>query len=194
MQWIVIIVLSRMCQRAVDFAWKDVVSDGGGGRGGEAMLPDDHPIVKVERSTWEVQGALRLVLANIEDLNLHKTMIRRVQVLVTCLGIMARFLVGRGDISTAAGGTASASKVRVLTSVTRITIGHDAKMTVTADGGGGQQTSVVVRNGGGASVSRSKAMSFRSVQRKESILKRRREGDDETMAERKRVREILFPV
>jgi len=40
-----------------------------------------------------VQGALRMVLASVEDLNAHKTMIRRVQVLVTCVGNLAQFLV-----------------------------------------------------------------------------------------------------
>ncbi len=167
-----------MCQRAVDFAWKEVAEVGGNGDvPGEnsKLLPDDHPIVKVERSTWEVQGALRLVLANVEDLNAHKTMIRRVQVLVTCLGIMAQFLAGRDDTTAAL----SPSKVRVLTSVTRITIGQDSRMTV-HDGGDGRN------------VSRSKATSFRSVQRKESVLQRRRkreeqEEEQEQEQERKQV-------
>ncbi len=83
----------------------------------------------------------------------------------------------------------SASKVRVLTSVTRITIGHDTKMTVE---GQGRETPA---RGASASVSRSKAMSFRSVQRKESILKKRRiqeEEEEEDMGEdRKQVRRDL---
>ena len=48
-----------MCQRSVEFAWKEVRSDKGDAAAHAQMLPDDHPIVKVERSTWEVQGALR---------------------------------------------------------------------------------------------------------------------------------------
>ena len=39
-------------------------------------LPDDHPIIRVERSTWEVQAALKMVIANVEDLHVHKVMIR----------------------------------------------------------------------------------------------------------------------
>ena len=53
--------LIKMCQRAVDFAWKDVAAAAAAanGSGPTEALADDHPIVKVERSTWEVQGALR---------------------------------------------------------------------------------------------------------------------------------------
>ena len=151
--------LIRMCQRVVDFAWKDTSRP-------EEALPDDHPIVKVERSTWEVQGALRLVLNNIEDLNLHKTMIRRIQVLVTCLGTVANFLLSKNETT-----SLSVSKVRVLTSVSRISIGHDNKMTVITEG---QNISNTPRT----PVSRSKAMSFRSVQKNKNMLKRHRcEGD-----------------
>lgn len=64
---------------------------------------------------------------------------------------MAHFLINRHD------NESSASKVKVLTSVTRITIGQDSKMTVNNV----------------ASVSRTKAMSFRSVKRKDSILQHR---------------------
>ena len=73
----------------------------------------------------------------------------------------------------------STSKVRVLTSVTRITIGHDSKMTVEGQG-----------RGNNASISRSKAMSFRSVQRKESILQKRRrdeQEEDESVPDRQKV-------
>lgn len=147
--------LIRMCQKAVDFAWKEIQSNSNS-RGGDEVLPDDHPIVKVERSTGEVREALRLVMNNIEDLNLHKTMIRRVQVLVTCLGIMSHFLIARSE------SVISISKVKVLTSVSRISIGPDSKLTVLTNG----------ENRDGNS-SRKKTMSFRSVQRKESILQRK---------------------
>ena len=88
---------------------------------------------QVERSTWEVQGALRLVLNSIEDLNLHKTLIRRVQVLVTCLGIMAQFLVNRSEERAEASGAGGASRVRVLQSISRVTIGQDLVVSQTKE-------------------------------------------------------------
>lgn len=68
----------RLCQMAVDFAWKEMSSS----KESEVpnRLPEDHPIIRVERSTWEVQAALKMVIANVEDLHVHKVMIRRIQV------------------------------------------------------------------------------------------------------------------
>ena len=62
----------RLCQMAVDFAWKEMSSTSSETN----RLPDDHPIIRVERSTWEVQAALKMVIANVEDLHVHKVMIR----------------------------------------------------------------------------------------------------------------------
>lgn len=147
--------LIRMCQRAVDFAWKDC------SQSTEDPLPDDHPIVKVERSTWELQAALRLVLESIEDLNLHKTMIRRVQVLATCLGIMSHYLVNKNE------SVLSASKVRVLTSVSRITISKESMVVK-------EESDQSKANNG----SRLSGLSFRSVKRKESLLRTRNIDSD----------------
>ncbi len=61
----------RLCQMAVDFAWKEM-SSSTTESGGPNRLPDDHPIIRVERSTWEVQAALKMVIANVEDLHAHK--------------------------------------------------------------------------------------------------------------------------
>ena len=58
----------RLCQMAVDFAWKEMSSSSSETN----RLPDDHPIIRVERSTWEVQAALKMVIANVEDLHVHK--------------------------------------------------------------------------------------------------------------------------
>jgi hypothetical protein len=43
-------------------------------------LADDHPVIKMERSTWEVRSALSLVLGSLENLTAHKSLVRRVQV------------------------------------------------------------------------------------------------------------------
>ncbi len=80
--------LMRMCQCAVDLTWKVLEGNSRSSSSGSAppALPDDHPVFKVDCSTRELQGAWRLVLNNVEDLDHHRTMIKRVQVLVTCLG------------------------------------------------------------------------------------------------------------
>jgi len=105
----------RLCQMAVDFAWKEMSSSSSETN----RLPDDHPIIRVERSTWEVQAALKMVIANVEDLHVHKVMIRRVQLMVTCTTAMVECLVDANKteqvISTNIG-------VKVLTSVSRVNI------------------------------------------------------------------------
>ena len=70
--------LVKMCQMAVDAAWKEAA-----GGDSKRQLPDDHPVIKMERSTWEVRSALGQVLSNVENLNAHKALVRRVQVLLT---------------------------------------------------------------------------------------------------------------
>ena len=156
--------LIKMCERAVDLAFKDFSS--GNGSSSETALADDHPIVKVEKSIWELQSSLRSVLENVEDLNLHKTMIRRVQVLATSLGVMSHFLVSRNE------SELSASKVKVLTSVSRITISKDSMKVITEevddalDGSKGANASKKGK-------SRLSGQSFRSVKRKESLLRSR---------------------
>merc|ERR1712226_1121686 len=86
---------------AVDFAWKEMsssipVSNSNGEDNAQMVpnqLPEDHPIIRVERSTWEVQLALKMVIANVEDLHVHKVMIRRVQLMVTCMTAMVECMV-----------------------------------------------------------------------------------------------------
>ena len=105
----------RLCQMAVDFAWKEMSSEAEGPN----RLPDDHPIIRVERSTWEVQAALKLVIANVEDLHAHKAMIRRVQLMVTCTTAMVECLA---DGNKTENGLLSQTGVKVLTSVSRVNI------------------------------------------------------------------------
>lgn len=107
----------RLCQMAVDFAWKEMSSSSETDTPNQ--LPDDHPIIRVERSTWEVQAALKMVIANVEDLHVHKVMIRRVQLMVTCTTAMVECLV---DANRTEKGLASQTGVKVLTSVSRINI------------------------------------------------------------------------
>ena len=68
--------LVKMCQMGVDAAWKEAA-----GGDSKKQLPDEHPVIKMERSTWEVRSALSVVLNSVENLNAHKALVRRVQVI-----------------------------------------------------------------------------------------------------------------
>ena len=114
----------RLCQMAVDFAWKEMscpsASEDADENRPNPRLPEDHPIIRVERSTWEVQAALKMVIANVEDLRHHKVLIRRVQLMVTCATAMVECLM---DPESNRTDHLSGSRVKVLTSVSRINIG-----------------------------------------------------------------------
>ena len=117
----------RLCQMAVDFAWKEMSSEDEEENRPNPRLPEDHPIIRVERSTWEVQAALKMVIANVEDLRHHKVLIRRVQLMVTCATAMVECLMEpEGHRST---DQLTGSRVKVLTSVSRINIGEANKTT-----------------------------------------------------------------
>ena len=110
----------RLCQMAVDFAWKEMSSVEEEENRPNPRLPEDHPIIRVERSTWEVQAALKMVIANVEDLRHHKILIRRVQLMVTCATAMVECLM---DPESNRTDHLTGSRVKVLTSVSRINIG-----------------------------------------------------------------------
>ncbi len=110
--------LVKLCQMAVDFAWKEVAAND---EEQHQHLPEDHPIIRVERSSWEATTALKMVVANVEDLHLHKVLIRRVQLMVTSMSAMVECLVDCNKTDHQKR-TASKSEVRVLTSVSRVSI------------------------------------------------------------------------
>ena len=107
----------KVSQSCVDFAWQVERHEGG------QEVTDDHPVVKTERSIWEVKCGAKIILSNIEDLNAHKAMLKRVQVLITYLDHLVKYLLGKREDT-------AASAVKVLTSVSRVTIGRDGQMTV----------------------------------------------------------------
>ena len=71
-----------MCEAGVDLAWKEVGERSVRLHASQTLqpLPDDHPLVMAERSIWELRAASKLVLQSIEDLKLHQSLIKRVQV------------------------------------------------------------------------------------------------------------------
>ena len=81
--------LVAMAETGVDLSWR--------GLGASAPLGEKHPLVKAERSVWEVRAARRLLSDNLEDLSVHQVALRRVQVLVTALGDLVSSLSERED-------------------------------------------------------------------------------------------------
>ena len=73
-----------MTETGVDLAWREITSQT------SQALPDSHPLVQLERSIWEVKAAGKLVLDNLEDLNMHKSLQKRVQVLTTAVSALLR--------------------------------------------------------------------------------------------------------
>ena len=120
----------RLCQMAVDFAWKKMSLEESKDHEYPNPLPEDHAIIRVERSTWEVQAALQKVISNVEDLHQHKALIRRVQLMVTCTTAMVECLMDHRTTMVNIGVNQSSSRVKVLTSVSRINIGANKTMEI----------------------------------------------------------------
>ena len=120
--------LVKVSQRCVDFAWQAERSSRTKEDEDSSPVDDSHPIVKMERSIWELKTATRIILANIADLQAHKSVLRRAQVLVSYLNDLVQYLVR--EENEAGEEDQPEPPVRVLTSVSRITIGVDGHMTV----------------------------------------------------------------
>ena len=85
--------LVAMAEAGVDLAWRGLGEKGAG----TAPLEEDHPLVRAERSVWEVRASARLVTANVADLSLHQSALRRVRVLVTALQELVTCLAEQED-------------------------------------------------------------------------------------------------
>jgi len=81
-------ILIGMSETGVDLAWKEIGERSLQDNPSCTMKPlaDNHPLVMAERSIWEVRAAAKLVVETIEDLSLHQSLLKRVQVLVSSLG------------------------------------------------------------------------------------------------------------
>ena len=61
--------LIGMCETGVDITWQEYNLTA---NKLTVPLPDTHPLVKTERAIWELKAALKLVVGNAQDLELHK--------------------------------------------------------------------------------------------------------------------------
>ena len=84
----------KISKSVVDFAWKiELDKQKNGTFSEDNQLTEKNPIVKVERSIWEVEAATTLTLKDIDDLNLHKSMLKRIQVLNTAIKDLVSYLM-----------------------------------------------------------------------------------------------------
>ena len=89
----------------VDFAWKiEKAKLENESRNGEHQkdiygLSNNHPIVNVERTIWEVQAAANQTIQNIEDLALHKSLIKRIQVMVNVIKNLLGYLIEEEEVT-----------------------------------------------------------------------------------------------
>jgi hypothetical protein len=98
--------ISKISKSVVDFAWKierDKQKDGTFSE--DNQLTEKNPIVKVERSIWEVEAATTLTLKDIDDLNLHKSMLKRIQVLNTAIKDLVSYLMEKENSNQASASS-----------------------------------------------------------------------------------------
>ena len=76
-----------MSETGVDLAWKEIGDRSLQLNASNTMKPlaDNHPLVMAERSIWEVRAAAKILLENIEDLSLHQSLLKRVQILASSI-------------------------------------------------------------------------------------------------------------
>jgi len=81
-------ILIGMSETGVDLAWKEIGDRSLQANASNTMKPlaDNHPLVMAERSIWEVRAAAKIVVENIEDLSLHQSLLKRVQILASSIG------------------------------------------------------------------------------------------------------------
>ena len=87
--------LLAMAEAGVDLAWKDL-----GDKSSQPQiqpLAEGHPLVSAERSIWEVRAASKMVVGNIEDLSLHQSLQKRIQVLVSAFEGVVHLLTDKQE-------------------------------------------------------------------------------------------------
>ena len=76
-----------MCEMGVDLSWQEL----GGAQ--TNPLPETHPLVRTERAVWEVRAAAKILVSNMEDLELHKSLVKRSKILINYFSELSCFLV-----------------------------------------------------------------------------------------------------
>ena len=97
--------LIKLSERAVDFAWREVRNNASeksetlDQRASNEILnvDEENPIIKVEKSARELEAFLRLKQTDDGDKETKLAYMKRVQLLVTCLGAMTQYLVDENE-------------------------------------------------------------------------------------------------
>lgn len=86
-----ILLLVGMCEMGVDLSWKEL----GGAQ--TNPLAETHPLVRTERAVWEVRAAAKILVSNTEDLELHKSLVKRIKILINYFSELSCFLVDQAQ-------------------------------------------------------------------------------------------------
>lgn len=86
-----ILLLVGMCEMGVDLSWQEL----GGAQ--TNPLPETHPLVRTERAVWEVRAAAKILISNTEDLELHKSLVKRIKILINYFSELSCFLVDQAQ-------------------------------------------------------------------------------------------------
>ena len=112
-----VLQLVGMAELGVDIAWQELDKDK------SRPLPETHPLVRTERSVWEVRAAAKILLTSLEDLQLHKALVKRAKILVNSFSELSTLLVegGAGEVlSSPQEVAAGASYKKILPTPCRI--------------------------------------------------------------------------
>ena len=111
--------LTKISKYIVDFSWKierNTSKD-------LAKIEDNNPVVQAERSIWEVEAASVQTLKSIDDLNLHKSMLKRIQVMVTSINCLIKYLMNEESkkSSSSSDDSMPVSMIKILKNESTIT-------------------------------------------------------------------------
>ena len=81
------LLLVGMVETGIDLSWQEI------NRSSAEPLPETHPLVRTERSVWEVRAAARLLVSSLEDLQLHKALVKRAKILINNFSELSQVLV-----------------------------------------------------------------------------------------------------
>ena len=114
-----LIKLTKISKYIVDFSWKierNTSKD-------LAKIEDNNPVVQAERSIWEVEAASVQTLNSIDDLNLHKSLLKRIQVMVTSIKSLIKCLMNEESkkSSSSSDDSMPVSMIKILKNESTIT-------------------------------------------------------------------------
>ena len=93
--------LVKISKSIIDFSWK-IQKDSSKN---EDKIEDNNPMVKAERAIWELEAASVQTLKCIDDLNLHKSLLKRIQVMATAIHDLTKYLLNEESKETSSSSS-----------------------------------------------------------------------------------------